>query len=229
MEKTVVGLPIYKLEEVLKKVGRDGTALKKLEWALAGITDMWENGDLQSSALTLRNLKGQGLPSNKGTVDLMLFKMAIRDVALSEWLEESPLSGTHKDIIKQAFKDHKAFREHFGTTENKATFDTSWLSALPPGAILFVDFLESLCFSAKKDRSVKTVLCAGARPADVPDREEFSGDFKAFGEEWQKMRLASGEENDSVGQAPQGEEDGQGYQRNDQPIISTNQNEDEEL
>ena len=181
---------IYQLEEVCKKCGQGPGSKEKLLWCISGIQDQIDNGMLQTTSCSTRNLKGQGLPSNKGTVDLFLFKFGFRNLALSTWLDEaaSAVPPDAKDCIRKAFADFASYRAYFGCQDERDVVDLSWLAGFSPTTRLYITFIEECCFANKHDRKLKCALSAGAKPADAPDREEFASDFKAFKDGWSKER-----------------------------------------
>lgn len=181
---------IYQLEEVCKKCGQGPGSKEKLIWCISGIQDQTENDMLQISSCTTRNLKGQGLPSNKGTVDLFIFKMGFRNLAVSTWLDDagSAVSAEEKQTVRKAFASFADYRKHFGCHDERDTVDLSWLAGFSPTTREFITFIEDCVFAKKHDRKLKSALSAGAKPVDLPDREEFAGDFKVFKAGWQKER-----------------------------------------
>ena len=181
---------IYQLEEICKKCGTGADSRERLLWVVSGIQDQIENGVLQTTSLSLRNLKGQGHASNKGTVDLFIFKLGIKNYALSTWLDEagSAASSICRTTLQEALGSFEGYRKFFGTKEQRETWDMSWLGTLSPSMRQYSDFIEDAVYTAKHERKVKSALAAGARPADLPDREEFAADFKAFRDAWKKER-----------------------------------------
>ncbi|CAE7861416.1 unnamed protein product [Symbiodinium necroappetens] len=188
--KDNVWTSIYQLEEVVKKIGIGAGATERTKWVVSAIQDQVDNELLQTSACSTRNLKGQGLPSNKGTVDLFLFKLGVRDLALSTWLEEagSAVPPHNKDAVRRVFADFATYRQFFGTKVERDTVDMSWLGSFSKTLKEYVTFIEDACFGNKLDRKLKSALAAGAKPPDLPDREEFMAEFKVFRDGWVKER-----------------------------------------
>ncbi|CAE7547537.1 unnamed protein product [Symbiodinium sp. CCMP2592] len=207
--KDNVWLSIYQLEEVCKKCGQGPGSKEKLIWCISGIQDQTENDMLQISSCTTRNLKGQGLPSNKGTVDLFIFKLGFKNLAVSTWLEDagSAVPPEERQTLRKAFDSFAEYRQHFGCHDERDTVDLSWLARFTPTTREYITFVEDCVFAKKHDRKLKCALSAGAKPVDLPDREEFSVDFKAFKAGWQKERGDAPEPKPELSEALTGTEE----------------------
>ena len=133
--------------------------VERAEWLLLAIEDGLLANELQLSNLTTRNLSGKGLQQGKGTIDLLLFKLQVKQWFLTTWLDSAPLEHAERNKLREVFQSHKSFRQHFGNNEGDA--DLTWLGALSPPGRLVADMLESIVFTSREDSKVKRLVQGG--------------------------------------------------------------------
>lgn len=171
---------IYVLEAVAKKLGISApTNPQRTRWIVGAIQYFFEVGTMPKTAFSTRNMSGKGLAQSKGTVDLMLLKYGVLELARSKWLEGSGLTAEQKELISSSLEDFGTYQKHFHPGD--AVPDLSWQAALPSAGREYLEWMEKMCYGQEHDAGLKNMVLAGAQAADLPDREDFK-------EMWQKVQ-----------------------------------------
>ena len=175
---------IYRLEAVCRKVGNSS---QKMVWVLASVQDLLANDQIQATSLSVKNLSGRGMPGNRGTIDLILLKGALKDLFTGQWLRESPLDAQQQALISECLSSHSAHAQYFGSP-SAASHDMSWMAQVPLQAHIYINFAEALIYTSKEDRKLKSALVSSPNAIDVPDRDEFKTDFEKIQEAWKLLK-----------------------------------------
>ena len=112
-------------------------------------------------------------------------KHLILKKALGTWLEESPLTNSDKEIIKEALGSHATYVGQLKPGCEDA--DLSWQSPLPMEARFYIRFVEAVVYTCNKDSKLKACLIGGASASDLPDSAEFKQEFDEIRKNWKSM------------------------------------------
>ncbi|CAK0899826.1 unnamed protein product, partial [Prorocentrum cordatum] len=169
---------IYRLELFTKKAGQGNDSA--LHWLLAAVNDMVRNKTVDGAELSERGLSGKTKGGNgKGLLDLLLFKMHVLVHLLGEHLDAS---GTHSDgkvAVRNALRDHSAYRTHFGgkVAGGQSAQDLSWCGALKPSAQLYVKLVEDIIYSQTYDNILKQALKDSKGVEEALQHQTLKGQF----------------------------------------------------
>lgn len=132
---------IFKLEIIARRTSK---AESRALWLVTGLKDLVQNADYSGGELSVRALSGKG-QGGRGLVDLLLYKLDLKEFLLTEWLEklEGPSAGAKK-LLREVMTSHKAYRLHFGfeNVPEAEKKDKIWLGVLSVADRSLFRFIE---------------------------------------------------------------------------------------
>ncbi|CAK0907973.1 unnamed protein product, partial [Prorocentrum cordatum] len=116
-----------------------------IEWSVELILDLAKSGALSAEQCGTRAIEGK-LPGQggKGLVDLMMFKLDLKNYLLSTVLDSKHWDSSHKEVIRIAFDSLESTREKTGHAFNP-TFKPvkqGWKAGIPKSADVFINLIE---------------------------------------------------------------------------------------
>ena len=180
------------MDAIAKKVGTGADAAQNAVWLVGGIQYLFKREQLGHHNISSRLLSGKGQPSGKGLCDLILLKQGCRKCLLTTWLDESPLTLEHKDMIDDFHAHETSFQP---CSDNP---DLTWMGVLPVEGRKYVELAQKLIYTCQKDKELRQALVGGSAAADLPDREEFKSDFAALRAGWKELATRLGKDEGSA-------------------------------
>lgn len=138
-------------------------------WVFASINDACASGMYPPNTFTVRSLKGEA--SNKGFIDVMLFKGDIRVYMLSEYLDKRAFASAAKEKIRAVFSNHATYRAHVGFPEQTMLQELTWQNNWPPSTMQAFKLIEDLVFGREYDAVLRGALRRGKSASEVLEME----------------------------------------------------------
>lgn len=128
---------VYKLEAVLRKVGRDRDE-RKLKWLLSYLVHEIKWNSLTPGELSVAALSGKR-SGGFGIIDIALMQLSLQDYILNHFMDERSFEPSEKALAREVFGSHESYRAKYG--EN-----LDWLGGLSAPSYAFFNLAEGLIF-----------------------------------------------------------------------------------
>lgn len=139
---------VHKLHALLGKVGSGG-GIKKMEWLVGLLVDLFDHQALEQDSCTKRELSGA--TGNKGLADVILCKLDVKE-ELFRWAETAGIDSAALQKIKEVSSSLEVFRQHCGHSWIPAKVPPApWRASFCTSSDLFLNLIESLVFSVDFD------------------------------------------------------------------------------
>ncbi len=141
---------IHKLFSMLGKAGTGPSSVKKMEWMILLLADLFENGALDADQCSKREL------SNK-LLDVLMAKFDLLN-ELMKWATEVGVQGQSMQKIQQITVDLETYRGALGYSWKPMDTQPAcgWRVSFPPSADLFLTVLDGCIYSTTYDDVIVT-------------------------------------------------------------------------
>ena len=146
---------VTKLQEIINKC-KSNTA--NLTWVIQGFWYTIRHGRMNQ--LSVNDIRGTAATGNRGLVDLLVYKMQMRSVMLSEydWPESAQWVQTQ---VSEASASFKAWYEH------EQSHNKSWRAGRELHENKWLTFFGDVVFGATFDSSLKLAIKASKTPSEA--------------------------------------------------------------
>ncbi|CAK0886121.1 unnamed protein product, partial [Prorocentrum cordatum] len=145
---------VYKLEAVVKKVGRSDTSFTNARWILHAVSDEIKNGTHHQSYFSVRMLSGKGQAQNKGACDIYMYRRSLKQHCISSILGGLSFQPDMKDQVSGLFSSHAVYRSWFGY--DSQTVSRQWLHGFPKALQYLIIFIGEIVYGVKYDTAIRS-------------------------------------------------------------------------
>lgn len=152
---------IHKLHAMLAKAGTGPSSVKKLEWMVLMIADLFENGALDGDQTSKRELTNR-------LCDVLIAKHDVRSELL-KWGEATGVQTQALQKLQEVSENLEKYRKTCGYSWLPAKQQPScgWRAAFTPSADLFMTLLDGLVFGTTFDEVIATWVRSKKALADL--------------------------------------------------------------
>ena len=156
---------VSKMQAIIDKCGKSPQLVK---WVFCGLADQFVAKKLTADATTVRALLGKTAGSHgKGTVDLMIMRMHIRDYIINILIPSLGISQGVAMKLKDISDSHAAYRQNAGFEHLQDLPDQSWRGGWSEAECAVLQLLEDVVFNVTYDDVIKTGVKASKCAEDI--------------------------------------------------------------
>ena len=127
-----------------------------MQWIFASVIDLVESGQHEPAVLTNSMLNGS--KGSKGLVDLLLFKLSMRDHLFNVFLSSSrAFPDAVKTVIRSKVATPAGYRLEVSPNKG-AVVDLSWKKGWAQSSELLLQFVEKVLYGREYDGSLKSAV-----------------------------------------------------------------------
>ena len=155
---------VHKLHVFLAKTGCGTNAVRRMEWLIGYLVDLYEHGAIGNDKCSKSELAGVG----KGFADVVLCKQDFLEQIL-QWAQEAGMKAETLDKLKEITVSLEKFREVMGRRWSAKAKPpaTPWRAMLPPSGDLLISLVEDLVYHVAYDDMLLTWLLS-KKPLQMP-------------------------------------------------------------
>jgi hypothetical protein len=137
-------------------------------WFFHCVMDGLVSGQMENDGLGKSKILGE-TTGNKGTVDIFLYRLSIKDYLLGPLLDKISMPAEQKIIMREVFANHDSFRAKRGFDKDG---ELSWQSGWSSAATSHAAFVEALVYNNVHKAALLGAVRAGRSPEEMISMNE---------------------------------------------------------